>query len=304
MEVGQEWVYRVRDMAPSERARIRTVSRSKRSTRVTIEILEGDRAGTVEDVPAGRLRSPWSNAAAYDALMGNWDRIRGYELDDAEEEAVFLAFSELIAEDVATFSRGVARNCVGICNTTALEEITKRPATSFIDAVASFESDGTWWLSPESAPLVAEAACLAQPKPILDWVTADEQRCREACKRGVPRTSLDGEEYTSSPDWEYRYYLQHERPVHELLRQWCGHRAVTFHERLAAAEAEIHRLDELIARAAGVMRDNKLMSQAAWLDEEHEQERITPFTVRPVVERPLDPNEIPVTPVYRRAWWR
>ena len=33
-------------------------------------------------------------------------------------------------------------------------------------------------------------------------------------------------------------YLKYAKPLHELLREWCGHRAVGLQERLGAAEAE------------------------------------------------------------------
>src|SRR6185295_15470180 len=45
------------------------------------------------------------------------------------------------------------------------------------------------------------------------------------------------------------------RPVYELLRQWCGHRSVTFYERLTAAEAEVRRLEILIARLIHTVRE-------------------------------------------------
>ena len=45
------------------------------------------------------------------------------------------------------------------------------------------------------------------------------------------------------------------RPVYELLRQWCGHRSVTFYERRTGAEAEVRRLEILIARLIHTVRE-------------------------------------------------
>jgi hypothetical protein len=39
------------------------------------------------------------------------------------------------------------------------------------------------------------------------------------------------------------------------------------------------------------------------MEEEHERDRITAATVRPVVERPLEPSEIPVHYMQRRRRW-
>lgn len=95
------------------------------------------------------------------------------------------------------------------------------------------------------------------------------------------------------------------RDLHrDSSRTCCGHRAVALYERLEAAEAEVHRLDELIARAADTLRHNNLAHHAEWLDEEHERDRITPYTIRPSIERPLDPRHIPVQIIYRKGWWR
>ncbi|MFT4109499.1 hypothetical protein [Propionicimonas sp.] len=303
MDVEEEWVYRERDMAPSQRVRIVSFEQRKTSRRASIEFLDGERTGTVESVPAGRLRCLWSDVESYDYRMAHWQRIGGYELTEAEEMAMLVAFEHLIPEDIADTSMGYARHATGVLDAAGLERITQRPLSTFTDLVASFRDGDEWWLSAEGSLAIAEAACRVTPMPVLDWVMAEERRCRDACKRGMPRTSRDGDKYTSSPDWEYAFYLEHERPVHELLRQWCGHRAVSFQERLEAAEAELHRLDELIARAADAFRDNKLDHHAKWLDEEHERDRITPHTIRPIVDRPIDPREIPVHVVYKKGWW-
>jgi hypothetical protein len=44
-------------------------------------------------------------------------------------------------------------------------------------------------------------------------------------------------------------------------------------------------------------------SIAAAIEEEHEKERITPYNIRPVPERPLEPHEIPVIEVSSRRRW-
>ncbi len=303
VDVGDEWVYRVRDMAPSERVRIAALERTKTKTRASVEFLDGDRAGLLEDVPASRLRCPWAEVERYDARMANWQRLAAFELTETEQMAMLTVFDLLVPSDIASTGSGYVRDGTHIEDVAGLERITGRALQTFVNSVASFQDDEGWWLSAEGSLLIAEAACRVDPMPVLEWVTAEERRCREACKRGKPKKDLNGEKYTSSPQWEYEFYLKYDRPVHELLRQWCGHRAVSFQERLEAAQAEVQRLDELIARAADTFRANKLEHHASWLDQEHEGQRITPYTIRPAVERPRDRREIPVHVVYKKGWW-
>ena len=71
MEVGEELAYRLRSDAPSERVRVLEIERRKQSTRAVVEFMDNARSGHVENVPAGRLRVPWSEVAAFDALMVN-----------------------------------------------------------------------------------------------------------------------------------------------------------------------------------------------------------------------------------------
>lgn len=93
------------------------------------------------------------------------------------------------------------------------------------------------------------------------------------------------------------------RPVHEIIRQWCGYRAVSYQERLAAAEAETRRLDVVLARAIDDLRASGKDIFAGFLEEEHERRRITPARVRPMVERPLSPSEMPVRYVTQPRRW-
>src|SRR6185503_13843257 len=124
------------------------------------------------------------------------------------------------------------------------------------------------------------------------------------CKHGTEQINPHtGNKEHTSPDWEYYWYRRHDQPRHELLRQWCGHRAITFHERLQAAEAENHRLDVLVADLIGAVADAGKPSLAKYFDEQHERHRIQPHTVRPTFDRPLEPWEIPAREVRARRRW-
>jgi hypothetical protein len=79
---------------------------------------------------------------------------------------------------------------------------------------------------------------------------------------------------------------------------------VTFVERLNAAEAEVRRLDILIATLVDALRNHDKLNADIY-ERDHNENRISPETIRPVVDRPLAPWEIPIreVPTRRGRWW-
>lgn len=301
MHVGEEWIYRLKDSAPSQRVRVLGVQPKKTSSRVDVEFLDED--GRTENVPGSRLRGLWSEVIGYDALMDNWQRIE-FELTNAEEGAVSEVFHNLIAEDLATCEWSPVRYATAIHDRAGLVELLGGDLDELLEGVPSFDLGGVLMVSPRGTLLISEAICTRRPADVLAWVVAEEADIREACKRGSRLRSTTGRvNTTTSPEWEYEWYLKEHKPRHELLRQWCGHRAVTFHERLDAAEAEVRRLDVLVARLIDSAREKGNDLFADFMDEEHNKERITPEKIRPVVERPLSIHEMPVREVRVSRRW-
>lgn len=305
MEIGEEWIYRHKVFRPSERVKILAVEKRKQTMRVDIEFLDAEHAGRRDNVPATRLRGPWSSVAAYDELMANWERLNDYEIDDTEEVAAGEVFDGLIPKEVAAYYDSFVRNGATVRDSDALERLMRQPMSDILEQVEWFKRDDVLELSAEGTLLIARYVCAANPVPILDRITAEEAEIREHCKRGREYKALDGSgKDTSPPEREYELYRKYYRPVHELLRCWCGHRSVTFCERLTAAEAEVRRLNILLSEVIDELRQHNAV-HAGGYEREHNDERIRPETVRPVVDRPLAPWEIPVREVRVRAprWW-
>ena len=304
IEIGDEQIYRQRDNDPSRRVRVVGIDTSKRNPRYEIEFLDGDATGTRENVPERRLRGAWSDVERYDERMANWARVSAFEMTDAEEAAAELVFDALIPDEVAELQW--SPNTTRIIDPAKLEPLIGVPVAELVDRVESFTDDeGHSIVSPEGTLLIAELACHVTPMPVLDLVVADEREYREKTMRGHTYTDHRGEKRTSDPEWEYKWYLERGRPRHELLRGWCGNRAVTLQERLGAAEAEVRRLDLLVTRLVDQLRGNGHSIFADVIANVHEEERITPANYRPVVDRPLKESEIPVRyiEVPRRRWW-
>ncbi|MHA7271197.1 hypothetical protein [Arthrobacter sp. HLT1-20] len=302
---GELWAYRKRDDAPSEQVLIINVVRDKHKVRVEIKFVDGANAGQIQSVSGSRLPILWRDVEAYDCLMANWQRLDAEGIDEVEEFACDVVYERLIPSGIAeVFTGGRAKNGLEAKDISALEVLMGRPMSDMKGRNAWFELDAILILSPTGGLDVAAAACEENPDPILEYVMAEEAKVRHYCKHGRKDEGRRGQEDRStSPEWEYHYYLKDIQPVHELLRQWCGHRSVTAHERLVAAEAETRRLDLLLSHAIDVLRDSNKSMFAAHLEEEHERERILPHRVRAVPDRPLEQSEIPVIRVPTRRRW-
>ncbi|WP_432976634.1 hypothetical protein [Dactylosporangium sp. CA-233914] len=123
--VGDEWAYRLRDTAPSERVRIRAVTPKK--TTASIEVEFPDDGHRVQTVPSSRLKTRWVDVEAYDTQQAAWQRIADFELDSVEQSAVGTVYSALIPEEVAELDwrpvenamiikdRGAGRHPSGVC---------------------------------------------------------------------------------------------------------------------------------------------------------------------------------------------
>ena len=68
-----------------------------------------------------------------------------------------------------------------------------------------------------------------------------------------------------------------------VYRSWCGHHSVTIVERLTAAEAEVRRPDILVAKLVDDLKRHD-KSGADIYDRRHDEKRVRPETVRPVVD--------------------
>ena len=305
MNIGDECIYQLRDGTPIERVRIVGVDERKKTPRYEVSFLDHANPSKVENVPRNRLHGSWSDAQEFRRVQDGWAAISRYELTEAEDYAASHVFDVLVPTEIATLTWRPVSCAVSISDIEALDRMTGHSTQSIANAVTHFELDDELILSPAAAVTIAEHVCRKNPTPILDWLRDEEKSAREACKHGKPYPRRDDPNHRSSPEWEYQYYLEHTRPVHELLRQWAGHRAIGFYDRLAAAEAEVHRLDKLVGRLIDSLKQNEIVHFAAAMEEEYEKNRITPFNVRPDIDRPLDLSEIPVRYVERRRghWW-
>lgn len=309
MNVGDEWAYRQRDQAPSERVRILTLEQKRQSFRADVEFLDGEHAGVRENVSGRRLKVPWCDVAAYDQRMKDWERLRqDCALTPVEDFAAVVALGRLVPEEVAEHHDRPVEGMTVVTDRGALDHLLVEPLDFVLERCEwLIDDDGALVVSPRGTLLICELACRKNPMPILDEVMEEEQKARYYSKKGRTEPGGRGREDTfHSPEKEHSWYLHWIRPRHEVLRQWCGHRAITIQERLVAAESEVRRLDELLQRALDRLEEVGDESTARWMTRSHVEDRISPDNVRPIVERPLAPWDCPPSPEprkFRRSWW-
>ncbi|BCW35874.1 hypothetical protein StoSoilA2_19300 [Arthrobacter sp. StoSoilA2] len=213
--------------------------------------------------------------------MDGWRRLKAEAIDEHEASALWAALELLVPSEVAELSVASSDDSLTVHDHVAFEALTGQTVAAFQARFSWLVHDGDVFLSPRAA-LAREKS--KQGGTIENWETR--------------------EPLTTSAEFEYDYYLRRQKPVHEILRQWCGYGSVTAHERLLAAEAEVNRLDVLLTWAVDHIRTTD-KGTAEMIEREHEEDRITPYTIRPVPQRPLKPHEIPRIEVpTRRGWYR
>ncbi|MCA4997296.1 hypothetical protein HWD35_21465 [Tsukamurella tyrosinosolvens] len=306
IEPGAEQIYRLHDFSPSERVRVVAIDRRKKTPRYEVEFLDGEKAGVVENVPGVRLRGDWVNVGDYDARMTYWERFVAEGIDRAEDSAVTRVFEELVPGEIARLDWSRSTTTVTVIDATRLAELIGLPGEDVLDGLDYFLDDEGAVVSPAGTMRIAEAVCRAHPMPILDWVMADEKMRQAECTQGRRITTTSGKDININPEHSYRLYIEYDRPVHEMLRAWCGHRAVSLQQQIDAAEAEVRRLNELLTRVIDQLKSHEHSIVAEIIEREQFEGRITPANVRPVVNRPLKPSEMPhrEVPARRgRRWW-
>lgn len=296
--VGEERVYRQRETDPIQRVMIRSQVRDGQFPRYEVEFAAGDAAGQVLEIPARRLQVRWEHRDSYEAGLARTARIEAFEPTTVESGAIEHVFLLLVPDTVAHPHYSRATGATAISDGIRLRDLTGLSTDQLVRDIEWFEEDDYVIVSAEGGLRIAEAVCHRNPDVVLKWVDEDENKRRAECRRWK-EVDLASE---IDPDTAWWHYREHDRHVYELLRQWCGHRAITAYERIQAAEAEAHRLDDLLDRALhGLNKTDPRL--AADLVSEWDAGRIRPSNYRAVVDRPLKPHELPVRTEHRPRRW-
>ena len=121
---GEEWAYRLRDDAPSERVHIVAVHQEGRRFRVDIRHMHGHPPGREENVPRSRLKVPWEDVVPYDAAIDGWRRLKAEAIDEHEASALWAALELLVPSEVAELSVASSDDSLTVHDHVAFEALT------------------------------------------------------------------------------------------------------------------------------------------------------------------------------------
>jgi len=231
---GAEWIYRAQDRGRSQRVRVIGPNRSGSTLRMDVEFLDGDRAGKRRLVGLRRLKGPWAEVEAFEALDRKRRRIEdSFDPWTPMHGAALEAVEHLVPEEVAGPREWCGRFLVH-----DREALASLCGVAFDDLTTeedSIESEEGLEIGASSVVRVARAACAANPERMASLLLV---RDRHLLLASTP--SHHG------GDWEAR--------VTELLHDWCGTPPLSLRMLLMALENEMSWQRALVGAGVDALR--------------------------------------------------
>lgn len=231
---GAEWIYRAQDRGRSQRVRVIGPNRSGSTLRMDVEFLDGDRAGQRRLVGLRRLKGPWAEVEAFEALDRKRRRIEdSFDPWTPMHGAALEAVEHLVPEEVAGPREWCGRFLVH-----DREALASLCGVAFDDLTTeedSIESKEGLEIGASSVVRVARAACAANPERMASLLLV---RDRHLLLASTP--SHHG------GDWEAR--------VTELLHDWCGTPPLSLRMLLMALENEMSWQRALVGAGVDALR--------------------------------------------------
>ena len=136
-------------------------------------------------------------------------------------------------------------------------------------SVENLTSHGSTFDDPERgfiipwpvALLAAESLAQRQPDAVADAVDRDEREFQQEAIHGHHYGGRSGE-WDVPPERVIAYDDEYGKPVRELLRAWCGAKAVSRLDELRALRVEIKRVGQIAEQAIRSLRDHGFPGEA------------------------------------------
>ncbi|GIT80150.1 hypothetical protein LLS1_18190 [Leifsonia sp. LS1] len=263
MKSGEFWGYRVRQADPLLAVEVLRIG-DKRPARVLVRFVDESMEGRREWVPPVRLKVLWADRGPFIEKEERWAAIRelGVKNDSATDFAADVVFRLTVPRRVAEYEMsGYARvydiERLAQAAEIEIEAVNSHPASFAID-------ESTWALPWPTVEQIVKLIALKHANRILQYVEAEERDFETKATHGYDYRSvvtgeiafMDPEDVASSEMEEYQ------RPMWNLLRQWCGAETVDIRDELNALRVEVRRIGEVAERAIGVLRIHGFIREA------------------------------------------
>ncbi|MGV9385744.1 hypothetical protein ACWDRB_58760 [Nonomuraea sp. NPDC003707] len=267
MELGEEWAYRERPRAlgdPVHRVTIVKIRDSDDWIRVCR--LDGDDAGLQEWVSSTSLLDLWTDIEPRLNDEGRLLAVR--EVSSAAGGTVEYEAALLVVKDCGLGRRvilGRSKTETGVLRIATPAGVADRlgltPEELAADPLAFRDRHGAlispWRAARRLMPTIATTFS----EGIIEAIHREEAELRSEVLYG----------YSQRQSWEdareeRKVRLREREPVHALVRQWCGQKAVERFDELIALRNEVVRLGQLLDRAVEALRKRGATATAATIE--------------------------------------
>lgn len=270
-DVGRHFAYRERARSPGEPVQPVEVVKEEppRSNKAKVRRLDGEYEGLEEWIPKVRLVAPWEEAEAllederrmFEALDSTGDvydtvpykavRMVFIALPPGEgSDSVFFGYKAIESELLNIEDLDAAQKRLGL----SAEELLAEPH-SYVDRFGEYKAPF------EVAVKVAKHCCRTFTQDVLRYAQAEEDALKDAVVSG----------YYAFPERRYRSWrdkdgfeilrtraeerLAEEKPIFDLIREWCGQDAVGEFRQVLELREEVDRLRGLMTDTVRWLRD-------------------------------------------------
>ena len=236
-----------------------------RSNKVRVRWLDGEYEGLEEWVPKIRLVAPWDEA---DTLLHDEFRmLKAVEVsEDAFDKMIWEAAGEVLG---ALSERSTSQEEVFFGNKAAEEKLLvvqdlKAAALrlgldeeKMLAEPHAFVDRSGWYKAPfRTAVKVAKHCCQRFPREVLKRIRKEENESRRELISGGPAPSypwwMDSAPYRERAEAR----LEEMKPVHNLIRKWCGQEDPEEFKQIFALREEVDRLRKLAQETVGWLKDS------------------------------------------------
>lgn len=266
--IGQRFAYRERVRAYGEPVRPVEITKEgpSRSNKARVRWLDGEYEGLEEWVPKIRLLALWEEA---EALLEDERRMLA-AVEASEEDASDKVTWEAVGKIFGTMSRisdpseevilgykAIEEDLLVIQNLDAATRRLDLNKEEMLTEPHAFVDRFGWYKAPfRTAVKVARHCCRCLPHEVLGCIKKDEDELHQELVSG----NLDVRDSWWVDSTRHREYaeerLRELKPVHTLIREWCGQETSGEFDQVLALREEVDRLHNLVQETAWWLKNN------------------------------------------------